>query len=153
MQINANYAAGAEYDINGEGKREWKFLKLKNWELCNRAKSWQPPPCLETQPGLCNSSCSAKWSATHGWKKMTKQCRSLWCFHLLMSSLTWQVTLGMSERKWAHKTKTWVRSTGRQPMVPENMTLRLSFPLGRSHLSSYCYSVNNLGKCAQAWFK
>lgn len=29
MQINANYAAGAEYDINGEGKREWKFLKLK----------------------------------------------------------------------------------------------------------------------------
>lgn len=29
MQINANYAARAEYYINGEGEREWKDLKLK----------------------------------------------------------------------------------------------------------------------------
>lgn len=113
MQINANYAAGAESDRNWEGERECKDLRLENsWELFNRAQSWWPSLCV-AQPG------SAAGALTQQLLLQRTSClqvkgekQTMLGTLVLPLTLMWQVTLGMCERQWAHKANTWVWSTG-----------------------------------------
>lgn len=45
MQINANYAAGAEYDRNREGERECKDFRLEKLENCVTEHRAGSPHC------------------------------------------------------------------------------------------------------------
>lgn len=78
MQINANYAAGAEFDRNWEGEREWKDLRLEKLKNCATEHSSGGLKCvwlsLRVQLVLWHSSCPCKGAAACRWKKKSKQC-------------------------------------------------------------------------------
>lgn len=90
MQINANYAAGTEYDRNG-GEMEWKDLKLKKLRTVQQStglatfavhgSAWKHSQCSATAAALASDQLPA------GERRRANSVRDLWYFHLLMSSL------------------------------------------------------------------